>query len=87
MSKKNGKKKKKIIYVDDGRTIVDMSGVPSGLSKAPGHGKPMRMRSSFSDRRQTYMQAVRMMFVPMLITIGVICAAFGIMWLLAKASL
>ena len=87
MSKKNGKKKKKIIYVDDGRTIADMSGVPSRLGKAPKQGEPMRMRSSFSDRKQTYFQAVRMMFVPMLITIGVICAAFGRMWLLAKASM
>ena len=85
MSKKNGKKKKRIIYVDDDRTIADMSGV-GRAKKDARQNEPVHLRSTFKDRKQTYFQAVRMMFVPMLVTIGIICAAFGIMYLLAALT-
>ena len=73
----NRKKKEKVVYIDDGRTIADMSGVSgSRLS-----GKPLRMSSSFKDQWKTYWSAVRMMFKPMLAVIAIICIAYGLMYL------
>ena len=64
-----GKKKEKITYVDDGRTIADMSGVQGGPRL--GDRNPYRPRPSFKEVWKTYWGAVKMMFVPML---TVICA-------------
>lgn len=58
-----GKKKEKVTYIDDGRTIADMSGVGGGrLPKRP-EGMP---RASLKEQWQTYKAAVKMMIVPML---------------------
>lgn len=58
-------KKEKVIYVDDGRTVADMSGVSGPrLSRNPG-----RPRSSIKEQWQTYRDAVKMMFTPMLVVI------------------
>ena len=74
------KKKEKVIYIDDGRTIADMSGVSgSRLSQ-----NPMRMRSGFKDQWKTYWSAVRMMLKPMLVVIGIICVAYGLLYLFLK---
>ena len=64
----NKKKKEKVVYVDDGRTIADMSGVsgPRLSRRTPGRPSPRA-----KDVRNTYWNAVKMMFVPMLV---VICA-------------
>ena len=63
-----GKKKEKIVYVDDGRSLADMSGVSSpGLS-----GKPSQYRASFKEQWQTYWSAVKLMFKPMLFAIGIL---------------
>ena len=55
-------KKKKVTYVDDGRTIADMSGV-GGPRLTRAKGAP---RSSAKDKWDTYWAAVKMMFLPML---------------------
>ena len=65
------KKKEKIIYIDDGRTISDMSGVKSNLDWTR-----KGTTSSFRDIWRTYWSAVAMMIKPMLITIGFLIAAF-----------
>ncbi len=67
------KKKEKITYVDDGRTIADMSGVSGGM-------KWTRQGTSSSPKEiwRTYWSAVRMMFRPMLVVIGFLVAIFGI---------
>ena len=62
------KKKEKITYIDDGRTIADMSGTVGGRRVKVD---PARPRSSMKERWDTYIAAVKMMFVPMLV---VICA-------------
>ena len=77
MSSKNSKKKKKkerIIYIDDGSTIADMSGV-SGLKRNAARG-------SLKEQGQTFLQAMRMMFFPMLIAMGFITIAYLIVYLL-----
>ena len=63
-----GKKKEKITYVDDGRTIADMSGV-SGPRL--GNRNPHRPAPKAKDVWKTYWNAVKMMIGPM---IAVVCA-------------
>ena len=77
MSKGNKKKKKeKVTYVDDGRTIYDMSALGGG-------NRGLRVgKGSFKDQARTYFTAMRQMIIPMFITIGIICLVFGILWVL-----
>ena len=78
MSEKEKKKKKeKVTYIDDGRTIADMSGVGFG-GYASDKNRP---KSSARDKWRTYWEAVKMMFVPMLVTLGIICVAFLLLYL------
>ena len=65
--KKKKEKKPKVKYIDDGSTIADMSNVGYG-----SHGRGARCSSSAKEKWQTYWEAVKMMFVPMLIVIGII---------------
>lgn len=73
-------KKKKVKYIDDGRTVADMSGV--------GKRRPERLErldrpdSSFKAQWNTYWRTVKAMFLPMLVVLGIICIAFGIMYIL-----
>ena len=80
---KDKKKKQKIIYVDDGRTIADMSGVGNKRKPLSNSDAPhvSGMRGTLKDQWQTYKAAVKMMFLPMLATIGGICAIFLLIYL------
>lgn len=71
------KKKERITYVDDGRTIADMS----NLTKRNNWAK-RGTTSSPKDIWRTYWSAVKMMVKPMLVTIGFICAVFLIISIL-----
>lgn len=64
----SGKKKEKIIYIDDGRTIADMSNVTGGfhIPKRDAY----RPRASFKEIWQTYWTATKMMLRPMLVVVG-----------------
>ena len=75
--KEKKKKKEKVIYIDDGRTIADMSGVGFG-GYASDKNRP---KSSARDKWRTYWEAVKMMFVPMLVTLGIISVAFLLLYL------
>ena len=81
-------KKEKITYVDDGRTIADMSSVGrGGFRRNAGEKKdaPRLLPSKHSSLRaqaETYFAAVKMMLLPMLVVIGIISLAFLIVWLL-----
>lgn len=95
---KNKKKKKKTVYIDDGSTIIDMSGVSDARPRAFGshpvskkdygsgknqkNGGEIYTGNKFKDSMHTYFRTVKMMIVPMLITIGIISAAFLILWIL-----
>ena len=63
-------KKEKITYVDDGRTIADMSCFTEKKAKNTRSG------SSFKEIWQTYWDATRMMFLPMLVMIGFLTVLF-----------
>ena len=98
MAKKEKKKREKVVWVDDGRTIADMSNLPTrGISRSLSDANPKR-RMSESERRfnrsglinkdhlATYLAAVRMMFLPMLATIGIISLAFLILYVLSRLA-
>ena len=73
------RKKEKITYVDDGRTLADMSGF-----SGPRMGRRLGPSPRFKDVWKTYWNAVRMMFLPMLAVIGAICVIFGILALVFR---
>lgn len=76
-----GKKKEKVTYVDDGRTLADMSGVSPGGRLS--NRNPYRPSPKFKDVWHTYWAAVKMMIKPMLVVI----AALAIVYLLSYLAL
>ena len=77
------KKKEKVIWVDDGRPLADMSHVSgTGLSKKLSTGSTSTAR----EKWETYWGAVKMMFVPMLVVIGALCVIYGILFLVFYLS-
>ena len=70
-----GKKKEKFTYVDDGRTIADMSGI---TGPRLGKRNPYSPGPSFKEVWKTYWNAVKMMVGPM---ITVICA-LGVIYMI-----
>lgn len=74
------KKKDKITYIDDGRTIADMSGVSASGPRLTDkrYGRP---RASFKEQWNTYWSAVKMMFGPMLVVICAIVILYMVLWL------
>ncbi len=89
MSDKKKKKKEKVIYIDDGSTIADMSGtskpnpILGGRGPAPRNGANKR-RGTAREQWGTYKSAVRQMFLPMLVVMGILTVAFGVMYLILK---
>ena len=85
MSKNKKKKKNKVTYIDDGRTIVDMSGTQNKSPyKYDNYGG--RRRASFKEQFQTYKQSVKMMFIPMLVTIAAISVIFLILYIVFELA-
>ncbi len=82
------KKKEKVVYIDDGSTVADMSGVSGRSRSASGprahagrRGKPAPT-SRAGQIRQTYFDTMRAMVGPMLITIGGIAVVFFLIWMI-----
>ena len=75
------KKKEKVTYIDDGSTVADMSSLGGG--KRTMH---LGDTGGFKARWQTYVQAVRRMMMPMLVTMGGICVVFLIIYLLLELA-
>ena len=69
-------KKQKPIWIDDGRTVADMSGV-GGTRLSRGHG---RSHSTAKEKWDTYWAAVKMMIGPMITVILGICIVYIIMY-------
>ena len=94
------KEKEKIVYIDDGSSLADMSGVsrdigfgtlPAGKSGGRDAKKaPPRRRNPYAAGPesctpwQTYIRSVRMMIVPMLAVLGILCVAFLLMYLFLR---
>ncbi|MBQ7802047.1 MAG: hypothetical protein IJ375_06970 [Oscillospiraceae bacterium] len=62
-----GKKKEKITYIDDGRTIADMSNVSGGFR--PPKREKWTPRSSLKEQLSTFWAAIKMMVKPMLVVV------------------
>lgn len=87
MSKKNSKKKEKITYIDDGRTIADMSGTSrvNPLLGSPSRSSERgKRRASAREVWRTYWSAVKTMLLPMIVTMMIITAAFLIVALMIR---
>ena len=69
-------KKQKPVWIDDGRTVADMSGV-GGTRLSRGHS---RSRSTAKEKWDTYWAAVKMMIGPMITVILGICIVYIIMY-------
>ena len=79
--KKEKKKKEKVVYVDDGRTIADMSGVQGGASK---YFKGTPSYSTGKEKWTTFFDAFRMMLLPTAVVGGGMLVVFGLLWLIFK---
>ena len=79
MSSNKKKKKPKTIYVDDGRTIADMSSL--GDKRPFSSDLTKRSTGTAKERMHTYFDACKRMLLPMFVTLGVICAVFLILYL------
>ncbi len=72
-----GKKKEKIIYIDDGSTVADMSNLSGGRRKK----EPVR----YTDRKaqwETYKTALRLTAKPMLVVVAGLMLAYLLLYLL-----
>jgi len=78
MKKKPKKKKEKVLYIDDGRSLADMSAFGSSLPTYSKGGK----KTNYRDAANTFLKTMRMMFLPMLAVIGIISLAFLILYLM-----
>ena len=78
---KNKKQKKKEVYVDDGSRIADMSALDSYGFRARGGSS-----STFKEKFQTYIRTVKLMLLPMLVTIGISTAAYLLLYLLLSRA-
>lgn len=76
---KNEKSKEK--YVDDGSTIVDMSALDNYGFRAHSGSK-----STFKEKFKTYIDTVKLMIIPMLVTIGIITAAYLLLYLILSLA-
>ena len=75
-----GKKKEKITYIDDGRTIADMSGVQGGMPRS--ERDPYKPRPSVKEVWNTYWAATKMMFKPMLVVVIGLVVIYAILYIL-----
>ena len=79
------KKKEKIVYIDDGSTIADMSAIKGkkpGNTQSNRYKETSRHRSTVKEQFETYIGAVKMMFLPMLVVLGVIAIAYLILYII-----
>ena len=81
--KNKKKKKEKIVYIDDGSTIADMSSLGGrSKDKKQSASRNQRYRAPLKDQFQTFRDAQRAMFLPMLAVLGIIALAFLIVYIL-----
>ena len=70
------KKKEKIIWVDDGRTVADMSAVPDRTAKHSSYSASMK------EKLSTFFGAMGFMLLPTLAMAGLLALAFLIVYIL-----
>ena len=78
MGKKDKSNKKKTVYIDDGRTLADMSALGGGKQKTPKN----EGGNSFKEQFKTFTDAQKAMFLPMLAVLGIIAIAFLLVYII-----
>lgn len=86
MADKKKKKKEKVTYIDDGRTLYDMSGTskPGVFLGGNKDNKGKKPKSTRKEELDTFVTTMRHMIIPMLVVMGILTVAYGIMYLLLK---
>ncbi len=80
--KKQPNKRGAADYVDDGRTLADMSGVRGGLSHLfAGAGT---VSASFRDKWRTFWGTFKLMLLPTLVMVLFVAVLYGLMYLFFK---
>ena len=79
------KKKDKVVYVDDNRTIADMSHVDRNGYREKSAPKK-KVDNSYASKKDTFFTAMRMMVKPMLFVLIVLTASFLLMYLWASCA-
>ena len=74
-------KKEKIVWIDDGRTIADMSGL-SPRKESHKHGRPSRYSAPLKEKLGTFFDAMGFMLLPTLAIVGLLCLTFLIVYIL-----
>ena len=84
MAKDPQKKKEKITYIDDGRTIADMSGISRRGYTDPNakHGKPSRCHAPLKEQLRTFFDAMGFMILPTLAMVGILAVVYLIVYFL-----
>lgn len=72
------KKKKKTVYIDDGRTLADMSALGGGKKSPP----KKEGGNSFKEQFKTFTDAQKAMLLPMLAVLGIIAIAFLLVYII-----
>lgn len=73
------KKKEKITYIDDGRSLADMSNVSGGMNISSRHTS-----SPVKEIVKTYFSAMKMMLLPTAVAVGFIVVIYILMYFMFK---
>ncbi|MBE6697403.1 MAG: hypothetical protein E7581_02660 [Ruminococcaceae bacterium] len=81
MANKNKEKKQKIRYVDDGSTVVDMQPLQDSRRRPGEKPRDPGAKGTLREQFRTYFAAVKLMFWPMMVTLGIIFVSFLVTWI------
>ena len=82
MAKREKKaKKEKIRYIDDGSTVVDMQPLVDANRRPWQKKQEGGAKGTVREQIRTYFAAVKLMLVPMFVTLGIIFVSFLITWI------
>ncbi len=73
------KKKEKITYIDDGRSLADMSGLSSGIDVSSRHTS-----APVKEIIRTYLNATKMMLLPTAVAVGFIVVIYILVYFVFK---
>lgn len=85
MAREPNQKKEKITWVDDGRTIADMSGISRKGYTPPEstkHGRPSRYSAPMKEKLRTFFDAMGFMLLPTAAIVGLLVVTFLIVYLI-----
>ena len=80
--KKRTGKKEKVIYIDDGSTVADMTPTDENGRKRERRERTYAPHAPLRDQIRTFTDAQRMMLLPMLAVLGFLALAFLILYFL-----